>query len=283
MSVLRREARPRFWPWLLLLIASFAIWVVMVEAVIRPPSLILEPSPMMQRLSWWFLPPLTLILTLFSGLWLFSSTKVAAAEQLQQQVQNKEEAQRTAAVLAAAQAKEKRQFSLEIRGLGVTVDRYRQMDIWKRLDKINHPLKSMLSQNPDDYPWSEVERRLIHRKRVNDTFANALLYWVERWPIPVLVADPDQGINQIRAAQNGSGLAIHMFTAVDARIGDGGDQLVEQLFKLFDENPELPAAVLLGVDSQDIKRVVRRDIDAKFVPTLPDSMAAILVTRTDRV
>jgi hypothetical protein len=283
MSVLRREARPRFWPWLLLLIASFTIWVVMVEAVIRPPSLILESSPMMQRLSWWFLPPITLVLTLFSGLWLFSSAKVAAAEQLQQQAQSKEEAQRTAAALAAAQAKEKRQFSLEIRGLGVTIDRYRQMDIWKRLDKTNHPLKSMLSQNPDDYPWSEVERRLIHAKRLNDTFANALLYWVERWPIPVLVADPKRGINQILAAENGSGLAIHMFSAVDSHISEGGDQLVEQLFKLFDENPELPAAVLLSVDTLTIKPEPRSDLDARFVPSLPDSVAAILVTRTDRV
>uniref|UniRef100_UPI0025F59F39 type VI lipase adapter Tla3 domain-containing protein n=1 Tax=Iodobacter sp. TaxID=1915058 RepID=UPI0025F59F39 len=278
---LRRIALPRLWPWLLLLLASLTIWIVVLETIIRPSAISLESTPMLLRLSWWFLPPLIFIFSLFTGQWALGSAKAEAAELKQQQ--ESELLQRATAAKAseAAKAKSQQQFSLEIRSVGITVERFRQMAIWKQLDKTNHPLKSMLSQNPDDYEWAGETRDLQTDKRANNAFENALRLWVERWPIPVLVADSTgMGINSIRWAQNGSGLSIHMFTALGAHQGEGSDKLVQQAFQYFDDNPELPAILLLSVSTAELKDRMK---DARFVPNQPDSIVAILLTRSDRV
>ena len=279
---LRRIALPRIRPWLLLLLVSFAIWIVVLETIIRPSAISLESTPMLLRLSWWLLPPLIFIFSLFTGQWALGSAKAEAAELKQQQ--ESELLQRATAAKAseAAKAKSQQQFSLEIRSVGITVERFRQMAIWKQLDKTNHPLKSMLSQKPEDYEWAGEARLLQTKMRANNAFENALRFWVERWPIPVLVADSNgRGLNRVRWAQNGSGMSIHLFTALAAHQGEGSDKLVQQAFQYFDDHPELPAILLLSADSQE--HSLDGVKDARFVPTLPDSIVAILLTRSDRV
>ncbi|MDW5418924.1 hypothetical protein R6242_20335, partial [Iodobacter sp. CM08] len=115
---LRRIALPRLWPWLLILLASLAIWIVLLETVIRPSAIALESTPMLLRLSWWFLPPLIFIFSLFTGQWALGSAKAEAAELKQQQ--ESELLQRATAAKAseAAKAKSQQQFSLEIRSVG---------------------------------------------------------------------------------------------------------------------------------------------------------------------
>lgn len=280
---LRLSARPRLWPWLLPLLAATAIWMVVAETAIRPTSLILESTPMLHRLAWWLLPPLLFVATLFTCQWAVASTKLNAAEAQQRQQAAAEEAQRAHAAKAAADTKAQQQFALEIRSVAVTVDRFRQMALWQRIDEVNNPWQNVLVQDPEAYPWDSHERNLVNTQRANKTLENALRLWVERWPIPVLVADGiGIGHNWILRAQNGSGLGIHMFTGLGAHKGEGGDVLVRQLFQFFDENPTLPAAVLLSFDSQQNAREYFNK-KGRFIPSLPDSMATILVTRTDRV
>lgn len=280
--MLRLDARPRFWVWLIPCLTVIAIWMVVAETAIRPTSLILESTPMLNRFAWWLLPPMLLIASLFTGQWVLASSRLNAAEALQQQQAEEEAAQKAQAAQAVTDAKAHQQFALEIRSVGVTVDRFRQMKLWQRIDEINNPWQNVLIQDPEAYPWSWEERGTIMTQRTNKTFENALRLWVERWPIPVLVTDGiGWGNNHILQAQNGSGLAIHMFTGLDSHKGDGGDVLVERLFRFFDENPTLPAAVLLGVDSQAFYPKASKN--GKSIPSMPDSMSAILVTRTDRV
>ncbi|MBA4709090.1 type VI lipase adapter Tla3 domain-containing protein [Aquitalea aquatica] len=252
------------------------------ETAIRPSSLIMESTPMLQRLAWWLLPPLLFIATLFTSQWALASSRLNAAEAQQQQQAEEEEAQKAQAAQAVADAKAQQQFALEIRSIGVTVDRFRQMKLWQRIDEVNNPWQNVLVQDPQAYPWDDHERDLINTQRANKTLENTLRLWVERWPIPVLVSDGiKMRTNRILWAQNGSGLGIHMFTGLGAHQGEGGDVLVQQLFRFFDENPTLPAAVLLSFDSQEDHPPYGRK--ERFIPTMPDSMAAILVTRTDRV
>ncbi len=281
--MLRLDARPRLWIWLVPCLTAIAIWMVVAETAIRPSSLILESTPMLNRLAWWLLPPLIFIASLFTGQWALASSRLNVVETQQQQQAEEEAAQKAQAAQAVADAKAHQQFALEIRSVGVTVDRFRQMKLWQRIDEINNPWQNVLVQDAQAYAWSGEERSTINDQRGNKTLENALRLWVERWPIPALVADGNgRGINRILWAQNGSGLAIHMFTGLGKHKGEGGDVLVEQLFRFFDENPTLPAAVLLSFDSQeDIRGYFSKD--ARFIPTMPDSMSAILVTRTDRV
>ncbi len=283
--MLRRDTLPRLWPWLLPLLTSTAIWMVVAETLIRPESLILESTPMLQRSAWWILPPLLVISLLFGGVWAFKTHQRNVADEQDRQQAAAQKFEQEQAEQAAANTKAHQQFTLEIRGVGITVDRFRQMKIWQRLDEVNNPWQNILSQDAESYAWSDGERDLINGQRANKTFSNTLGLWVERWPIPVLVVDSDpsegRGLNQINRAENGSVAAIHLFTGAGAHSGDGGEVLVEQLFKLFDDNPTLPAAVLLGLDSQQFHPPYGRN--EKFVPKLPDSIVGILVTRTDRV
>ncbi|WP_166642097.1 type VI lipase adapter Tla3 domain-containing protein [Paludibacterium purpuratum] len=236
---------------------------------------------MSQRLAWWLLPPLLLVLTLFGGQWALASATLNVATARQQQQLALEAEQHALVAKGVADAKAQQQFTLEIRSLAVTVDRYRQMKLWQRLDEIDNPWQNILDRDPNSYQWEARARRIVNTQRFNKTLENALRLWVERWPIPVLVTDGrGWGINQILKAQHGSGLGIHMFTGLASHQGDGGDVLVQQLFRFFDDNPTLPAALLLSTDSQEDYLGGK---DARFVPTMPDSMAALLVTRTDRV
>jgi len=236
---------------------------------------------MSHRLTWWLLPPLLVIGALFTGAWGVGGMRAQAAELLQQQQARQHADQQAAQAASAAQAQARQQFSLEIRSVGITIDRYRQMQVWQQLDQVNQPQKSILSQNPNDYEWAADTRSLQSDNRAANAFENAVRSWVERWPIPVLVADAT-GMGTLRLAlvRQDAGLGIHLFTGLGAHKGEGADTLVQQLFQVFDENPELPAVVMFSDDSQENQPNCK---DARFVPTLPDSMVAILVTRTDRV
>src|SRR5471032_691588 len=123
MPVLRRDACPRLWPWALLLLCSLTVWIVAVETAIRPQSLLLESTPMWQRLNWWLLPPAGLVLILFGAFWLASSAKAEAADLQQQQAAHTAQSQQDQQVPATAAAKAHQQFSLEIRSVGITVER----------------------------------------------------------------------------------------------------------------------------------------------------------------
>lgn len=282
MSPRRLTARPRLGPWLLLLLAGTAVWLMATETVFPFLLSTEEPIPVSHRLSWWLLPPLVAVLTLFAGQWALASSRVNAADAEQRRQADADHAAQAEEAQATLDARARQQFSLEIRSVGLTVERFRQMAVWQRLDEVNDPYRSILSQNPNDYEWAAQTRRLIHSQRGNNTWENALRLWVERWPIPVLVADGmGLGINRILWADNGAGLGLHIYTALGVHQGEGADVLVKQLFQAFDDNPELPAVLLFCVDSQE--NYVANNKDARFVPTLPDSMAALLVTRTDRV
>jgi len=279
MSLFTRKARPRLWPWLLLLILALVAWFVL-AITLFPPDSTLEPLSMQQQLTRWLVPPILAICTLFGGAWGLTGLRVQAAELQQQQQADLLAAQQQAEANAAAAAQAHQQFSLEIRAVGLTVDRFRQRQVWQELEAVNHNEKTFLSQDPNDYQWAWEARRAQSELRAFDAFNAAARLWTERWPIPVLIADDiGMGLNRIVWADNGTGLGITLFTGLGAHQGEGADRLINTLFKVFDDNPDLPAVLVFSTVSQED----RRGPDKRFVPTLPDSMVAMLFTRTDRV
>lgn len=233
---------------------------------------------MHSRLMTLFTPPLVSTAVVFFLLWGLASTRATAGEQ-QQQLTRQAEVQRE-----TEQRNDSRRFQLEVRGVGLTINRFRQGRLWEAIDKKNDAFQSALSQDPRDYEWSAMGRGQDYDKREADAFESTLNGWVERWPIPVLVAGPvslDAPALRIGRARQNGGMAIHLFTVLDQRAGEGSDQLIAQLFDFFDRNPDLPAAVVLAFDSQYRRPGKRKD--GHFVPTIPDSIVALLVTRSDRV
>lgn len=238
---------------------------------------------MLPRLAWKVVPPLLAISALFCAQWALASTRLNASEAVAQQQQKQASQQQAQAAATAAAAKARQQFSLELRAVGLTIDRYRQLAVWEKLDLVNHPLKTILSQNPEDYEWGGSYRDDQYNKRANDAYANALALWTERWPIPVLISSAfKNGPNRLQWMDGGSGLGITLTTALGWHQGEGSDVLLSQLFKAFDDNPELPAVLVVAMDSQqDILNISIKD--EKFVPSMPDTAVALLFTRTDRV
>jgi hypothetical protein len=281
MSVFTRKARPRLWPWLLVAILAIAIWFVLANTLFyTDPTQ--EPISMPQRFTWWLLPPLITVFALFGGAWGVSGLRVQAAELQQQQQTAQLAAQQQAEAQSVAAALAHQQFSLEIRAVGITIDRFRQSQVLQKLDKVNHPYTSILSQDSNDYQWAGETRLFQSEQRAFDAFNVAARLWVERWPIPVMVADANgMGMDRIVWARNGTGLGITLFTGLAAHKGEDADLLVNEMFKVFDDNPDLPSVLVFSTDSQEMRG--RGRIDKRFVPDIPDSMVAMLFTRSDRV
>ncbi|WP_168224983.1 DUF2875 family protein [Azoarcus sp. DD4] len=238
----------------------------------------IEFPTMASRLTTLFAPPLLAATTGFFVLWGMASNRTEAAEQRQHQTEQVQ------AQHEIEHQDRHRRFTLEIRGVGLTLHRFRQGRLWEAIDKRNDAFQSPLSQNPQDYEWSDRGRSQDYDKREADAFESTLNGWVERWPIPILVAGPvslDAPALRINRGRQNGGMAIHLFTVLDQREGDGSDQLIAQLFDFFDRHPQLPAAVLLSGDSQELRATRIRN--GHFVPTIPDSIVALLVTRSDRV
>lgn len=193
-----------------------------------------------------------------------------------------------------------RQFALEIRRFGVTVDMFRQRALLSRLDEVG-PSGQLLPQDPKEFPWSARDRSTAARLRENNVFEYALRGWVDFWPIPVIVAGPPRDVHDssadrmathISAADNGAGVTNAIYIRLDELHTEHGDDVQKVLFDFFDRHPDLPAALVLiedGLRTRAYMRTPGADYldmatkDGNAVPQKPDSFVTLLVTRKDRV
>ncbi|NTZ06895.1 type VI lipase adapter Tla3 domain-containing protein [Burkholderia metallica] len=190
-------------------------------------------------------------------------------------------------------------FTLEVRRLGVTVDRFRQRALLMRLNEVGQK-GTLLLQDPKEYPWSSETRDSQGRQRENNVFGYALRGWLGFWPIPVIVAGPprddsnpgaDRMATHIGTADNGAGIGNPIYIRLDEIQTEHGDDVVARVFDVFERHPDLPAVVLLVEDGLNTRAYMRTpgedlaqsDSDGNFVPKRPDSFVALLVTRKDRV
>lgn len=188
-------------------------------------------------------------------------------------------------------------FALEIRGLGVVVDKYRQRALWERLDEAGVK-GTLLSQDPKGYPWSSNDRSFARQQREGNALEYAMPNgWVERWPIPTILvgptrnetdADSDHIEGHILSARQSAGLAITLFVQLGALQSYDSDSVMNTLFQVFEQNPQLPAVVVLAQDGALTRRYMRTpgseiSKDGNFVPKQPDSFVALLVSRKDRI
>jgi len=288
-------SRPSVPRYLLLAVILTAIWVVLAEGFLHISAIALESTPMPTRLRWWLLPPFLVLSLLFAIDWRWRAMQAHAETVRQQQALATQQQADAQALAALGEAKLHQQFALEVRGLGVAVDRFRQTAIWQELDKVNHPYKTILSQNAQDYEGSTQGKEQNANKRQGDAFEYALRGWVERWPIPVIVIGPPAGdkkvgiADEVGISKQSAGLALHLFIVAEEAQTDYSSALLGKLFDFFDQHQELPAAVVFSIDGSVNRSLFRSPgfkneyIDGYFVPSMPDAMVAFVVTRTDRV
>jgi hypothetical protein len=191
-----------------------------------------------------------------------------------------------------------REYVLEVIGLGITFDKYRQGTLWDVL-KQGHAYASVREQDPKKYPWSAQDKDGQSGGRAVHAFENAAKYLPSFWPMPSFYASPLENPRSptsdtnpssgIVGATSSTGLAWTQFVSAGWAKGERPDRMVEQVFAFFDEHPDVPYVVVAASDDlydrdryrpPGTPRLVK---DGHYVPEMPDSTAMLVLARRERV
>ena len=198
------------------------------------------------------------------------------------------------AKIAERQATQVRTYALEIRGVGLAVDDWHQSSIWRETKKTNNNFTSIYSRDPKDYDSSLSSREITRNINIRVAFKHSAGESVAYWPIPVFsIAPPKQpsdtgAASNILSGRNAATLGVTLFLWQDAENTTHAQGMIERLFQFFDDNPEVPQALIVSEDG-DVTRDGLRVIgtpglqNGHVVPMVYESMAGLLVTRSDRV
>ena len=191
-------------------------------------------------------------------------------------------------------ATNERTHSLEIRGMGLAVDNWHQSSIWREIKKTSNNFTSIYSQNPKDYDASVSSRRITARINTRVAFTHAASDSVAYWPIPVFAIAPPKKPEDVGAAanisdgRNAATLGVTLFLWQDADNIPHAQSMIERLYKFFDDNPQVPQALIVSEDGDVTRNGLRvagtpglQNVHA--VPTVYESMTGLLLTRSDRV
>ncbi|WP_312437495.1 DUF2875 family protein [Janthinobacterium sp.] len=193
----------------------------------------------------------------------------------------------------------KREYVLEVIGLGVTLDKYRQGKLWEALQK-GHPHSSIREQDKEKYPWDAMERAGIAGGRSGDTLENGAKRLPMYFGIPVFNAEPpiynsdmldtpDAPAIGLAGGYSSSGLHWHLFAAGPRRLSEYPDRILEDVFAFFDANPDVPYIVLNSEDSIPTRDLYRPDDlpslvrDGRYIPEMPDASALFVLARRERI
>ena len=186
-------------------------------------------------------------------------------------------------------------FALEVRGLAVVVGKKSSDEIWREIEAKASNHESYRSQNPKDYADGADQRLSDLRSATTVAFEYGAKHAVERWPAPVFVWGPPKDpknssipAESISDGRQKAGFGASLFLwQEDANTSDPV-AMVEKLFAFFDTHPDVPEAILFSEDGSLTRELsgppsaglVRQ---GQFIPSIPDSFAVMLLSRSDRV
>ncbi|MFC5510806.1 DUF2875 family protein [Massilia jejuensis] len=290
--------RPTTWRYLAGAVVAYPLllmlWLIFDFRVLNPELVNVNVETTMDKIRW-FGVPLAAVALLFGGSWLFGSFKADAREREWQQKTQQLKAQETAASTEQA----RREYVLEVIGLGVTVEKYRQGKLWEALQK-GTPFTSIREPDPKKYEWAKNDKIGVSGSRACDALENGADLSLMFWGVPTFYAgspihhpayQPSEisPMSGLAASAEGTGMAWHLFVTGPWQLGERPDRLLEQVFEFFDAHPDLPYVVLLADDSS-----ATRDAslapgsaplieDGYYIPEMPDSTAVFVLARRERV
>lgn len=187
-------------------------------------------------------------------------------------------------------------YVLEVRAMGVVVGELADEEIWGAIEKKADNHMSYMSTNPDDYPDSDDLRMSDLGVSTQLAFKEGARRAVEYWPVPVIIWGPPKDMkSDARAAadiagfRQAAGLGVTLFLWQDDANTDDGTAMLEKLFAFFDAHPDVPEALVFSADGSATRSLLRAPGSGgapqagHIIPALPDSIGAILVSRSDRV
>ena len=254
------------------------------EFCLKPPELATVPVSLLRRLLLWTVFPAMTVVMMFMGVWTLNAYEVDSAESA-----------RAKAEATAAQARlDREHYSLEVYGLGLSVDDdlLNAEGTWKALRSSDHRAL-ILPTNPKEYPWSMMEKGGPGAQ----SFVDAVEAFPEKWEIPFLMSgsvlhDPEAA-DYLKAglagARTGGGMHYHRFRTVSQTYDNEPDRLPVELFGLFDEYPDLPAAAITSEDGLHFRQALNPPDappllkNGHEIPNITGTSTVILVGRRDRV
>lgn len=193
----------------------------------------------------------------------------------------------------------RREYVLEVIGLGITLDKYRQGKLWDALQK-GHAYSSIREQDKEKYPWNSLEKAGISGGRAGDTLENGALNTPMYFAVPVFnaegpIADPDMQDSPdsprsgLAGSASSSGMHWHLFTAANRRFDEYPDRILEEVFAFFDAHPDVPYIILNshdGMEPRDGNRLPNTPELLKngyYIPEMPDASALFVLARRERI
>jgi len=208
--------------------------------------------------------------------------------------------------------------TLDVLSIGVSLDVFRQGQVWQKLQEqsAKQPeslhVGSVLPMDPTKYPVTSDDKNMAWTKRIADALELALRDFMEKWPIPTITVvrdwDPKTPnlrfrpertqrmlINTVNSYRADSGLHWHRIRNMHDGIvcNDTPESLVENLFQLFELNPDLPIVLVYTLDGVNMAGALSsRDVSLKSLGAvagqrqpdkLTDAMVALVVGRPERV
>lgn len=241
----------------------------------------------MTKKIWYWLLLISLLVTA-SGLgmrhFLFSKSKPLTTASAQQTTINEQA---------------KREYVLEVIGLGITLDKYRQGKLWDILQK-GAAYTSIREQDVQKYDWDAADRSGTAGGRGGDTLENGAFGIPMYFGIPVFNAEPpifnsrmvdkpDAPLSGLAGGYSSSGLHWHLFIVGPRRFDEHPDRILDDVFAFFDTNPDVPYIVLNSEDSIPTRDLYRPDgalplvRNGRYIPEMPDASALFVLARRERI
>ena len=207
--------------------------------------------------------------------------------------------------------------TLDILGLGVSVDVFRQGGLWLNISQQSERqhqalhVGSVLPTDPNKYPVSADDKNTAYAKRKADALELGLKDFLEKWPIPTLTVvrhwsphtpnprftaqeTTEMLVSMADSYRTDAGLHWHRIRNLQNGVvcDDTPENLIEHLFILFERNPDLPAVLIYSVEGINMagalssKDVSLTSLGAIAGPRQPDkltdAMVALVVGRPER-
>ncbi|RJG11195.1 type VI lipase adapter Tla3 domain-containing protein [Massilia cavernae] len=281
---------------LVVLTILIPLWIMFAAQVIQPDSFILTEEQFMNDkwiwpvVRWGVLLPLAVVTLSLGARWTMASRSAQASEQ--------KTASRMQGV-AVASDQSRREYVLEVIGLGVTLDKYRQGKLWEAL-QAGSPHTTIREQDKEKYDWSAMDKAGTGGGRNEHTLQNGAQYTPMYYGVPVFNAEapelkperadtPDLPNPGLAGGADSSGMAWHLFVVGPRRFDEHPDRILEDIFAFFDAHPDVPYIVLNSEDSMGTRDDKRPEgtpellKDGYYIPEMPDASALFVLARRERV
>ena len=290
---------PKLWRYLLwsalAAIILIPLWLVALWAM-QPEFMTNAETSMTQRTLSWLGLPIMAVLLMASGMWMNAS---AQARQAQAPKAAPTQSEVPAPQVDPAE-QARREYVLEIIGMGMTLDKYRQGKLWDALRQ-GHAFGSIREQDPKKYPWSADDKEGEEGGRTSSTLENGIAKLPMYWPAPSFYADSavidpaargkaaDSPISGMVSSADSNGLAWTLFVSAGWALSEHPDHILEKAFDFFDKHPDVPYLVVAASDGLYFRNLYRPKgtdpliKDGHYIPSMPDSSALFVLARRERV